>query len=124
MSTPEPVRKKRPSSEAETRRARIIVVIAVIGIAATLIAYAVSPGIQHAVNHVFDHDKDQTHTTTVTVPAVTTPTTTVAPSGKSPASGGTNAPPAANGSSATGGANAPSTSTTSTGSSTGGANAP
>jgi hypothetical protein len=49
------------------RRARLALLIATIGIAATLIAYAVSPGVRHAVSHathsvkhavgnVLDHD--------------------------------------------------------------------
>jgi len=62
MSAYPPVRRKGLSPESETRRARIIVVIAAIGIAATLIAYAVSPGVrhvvshaEHSVSHVFNH---------------------------------------------------------------------
>jgi len=58
----------RPASpEGERRRARIVVAIAVVGIAATLLAYAISPGVRHAVghaahsvnhavSHVFDHN--------------------------------------------------------------------
>jgi hypothetical protein len=49
-------------------RTRLAVAIATIGIAATLLAYAVSPGVRHAVGHaehsvnhavsnVFDHDR-------------------------------------------------------------------
>lgn len=49
------------------RRTRLALVIATVGIAATLLAYAVSPGVRHAVGHaehsvkhvvsnVFDHD--------------------------------------------------------------------
>lgn len=56
------------SPETETRRARLVLAIAVIGIAATLIAYAISPGVRHAVGHAahsvkgavsraLDHDK-------------------------------------------------------------------
>lgn len=42
----------RPTSpEGERRRARIIVAIAAAGIAATLLAYAISPGVRHAVGH-------------------------------------------------------------------------
>jgi hypothetical protein len=60
----------RPSSaEGERRRARLVVAIATVGIAATLLAYAISPGVRHAVGHaahsvkhavghVFDHDHD------------------------------------------------------------------
>ncbi len=72
MSTFPPVRKTRAASpESETRRARIIVVVAIIGIAATLIAYAVSPSVRHVVSHaehsvsnVFDHDHSKTKTST------------------------------------------------------------
>ena len=58
----------RPSSAGgEPRRARLALLIATLGIAATLLAYAVSPGVRHAVghaahsvkgavSHVFDHD--------------------------------------------------------------------
>lgn len=42
----------RPASpETEGRRARLVVAIAVVGIAATLLAYAMSPGVRHAVSH-------------------------------------------------------------------------
>jgi hypothetical protein len=42
----------RPASpEAERRRARLVVAIATVGIAATLLAYAISPGVRHAVGH-------------------------------------------------------------------------
>ena len=37
------------SPETETRRARLVTAIAIIGIVATLLAYAISPGIRHAV---------------------------------------------------------------------------
>jgi hypothetical protein len=59
----------RPSSPAsEARRARLAALVAIIGIAATLLAYAISPGVRHAVRHaehgvkgvvnrVFDHDE-------------------------------------------------------------------
>ena len=39
------------SHDVEVRRARIAVAAAVIGIAAALLAYAISPGIRHAVGH-------------------------------------------------------------------------
>jgi len=39
------------SPETESRRARLVLAIAIIGIAATLLAYAVSPGVRHAVGH-------------------------------------------------------------------------
>jgi type II secretory pathway pseudopilin PulG len=56
------------SPREERRRARLVVAIAILGIAATLLAYAISPGVRHAVGHaahsvrhavsnVFDHDK-------------------------------------------------------------------
>jgi type II secretory pathway pseudopilin PulG len=42
----------RPASpEAERRRAKLVVLIAIVGIAATLLAYAVSPSVRHAVGH-------------------------------------------------------------------------
>jgi hypothetical protein len=55
------------SSDGDSRRARLVVIIATLGIAATLLAYAVSPGVRHAVSHaahsvkhavgrVLDHD--------------------------------------------------------------------
>src|ERR1700726_2728753 len=59
----------RPASpEGESRRTRLALLSATVGIAATLLAYAVSPGVRHAVGHaehsvkhavsnVFDHDK-------------------------------------------------------------------
>ncbi len=43
----------RPASpESERRRARLVLAIATVGIAATLLAYAISPGVRHAVSHV------------------------------------------------------------------------
>jgi hypothetical protein len=36
---------------SERRRARLVVAIATLGIAATLLAYAISPGVRHAVSH-------------------------------------------------------------------------
>jgi hypothetical protein len=39
------------SPEGESRRARLALLAAVVGIAATLLAYAVSPGVRHAVSH-------------------------------------------------------------------------
>jgi hypothetical protein len=55
----------RPASpDAERRRARLVILLATIGIAAALIAYAISPGVRHAVSHaahsvgnVLDRDK-------------------------------------------------------------------
>lgn len=60
------------SPEGESRRARLALIIATVGIAATLVAYAVSPGVRHAVGHaahsvkhavsrVFDHDTGAAH---------------------------------------------------------------
>jgi hypothetical protein len=52
------------SPEAERRRARLVILLATIGIAAALLAYAISPGVRHAVSHaahsvgnVLDRDK-------------------------------------------------------------------
>jgi hypothetical protein len=43
----------RPASpKTERRRARLVLLIATLGIAATLLAYAISPGVRHAVSHV------------------------------------------------------------------------
>jgi hypothetical protein len=39
------------SPGGERRRARLAVLIATLGIAATLLAYAISPGVRHAVGH-------------------------------------------------------------------------
>jgi type II secretory pathway pseudopilin PulG len=59
----------RPTSpDSEGKRVRLIVAIAILGIAATLLAYAISPGVRHAVghaahsvkgtvSHVLDHDQ-------------------------------------------------------------------
>jgi hypothetical protein len=55
----------RPASpETERRRARLVVAIAMVGIVATLLAYAISPSVRHAVGHaahgvghVFDPDR-------------------------------------------------------------------
>jgi hypothetical protein len=42
----------RPASpEGERRRARLAIAIATVGIIAILLAYAVSPGVRHAVTH-------------------------------------------------------------------------
>ncbi len=105
----------RPASPGdERRRARLIVAIAIVGIAATLLAYAISPGVRHAVGHaahsvkravghVRDRDQNEhkgssrargpsqpagTSSRTTTVPGgASTPTTPGAGSG-----GGTRAP--------------------------------
>jgi hypothetical protein len=59
----------RPASPpSEGRRARLVVLLATLGIAAALLAYTVSPSVRHAVGHaahsvkgavgrVFDHDR-------------------------------------------------------------------
>jgi hypothetical protein len=60
--------------DAEQRRARIVLLIAAVGIAAILLAYAVSPGVRHAVSHaahsvkgavvhVLDRDEGKAKTT-------------------------------------------------------------
>ncbi len=57
--------------ERERQRARLIVIITVVGIVAMLVAYAVAPGVRHAVgraahgvSNVFDHDTSKKHTGT------------------------------------------------------------
>lgn len=58
--------------DAERRRARLVIVICTIGIIAALLAYAISPGVRHAVghaahsvkhavSHVFDPDSGSRH---------------------------------------------------------------
>jgi hypothetical protein len=55
-------------ARGEARRARLAVFAALVGIAAALLAYAISPGVRHAVGHaahsvrhtvsnIFDHDR-------------------------------------------------------------------
>jgi type II secretory pathway pseudopilin PulG len=59
----------RPASpENERRRARLVLAIAMVGILATLLAYAISPGVRrdvrhaaHSVGHVLDRDKTGEH---------------------------------------------------------------
>jgi hypothetical protein len=65
----------------EGRRARLAIAIATIGIVATLLAYAISPGVRHAVSHaahsvkhavghVLDNDKrEHEHASAKTAPA-------------------------------------------------------
>ena len=59
-------------AERETRRARLAVLAVTVGIAATLLAYALAPGVRHvvgraahsvkhAVSHVFDPDEGKSH---------------------------------------------------------------
>ncbi len=80
------------SPETETRRARLVTAIAVVGIAATLIAYAVSPSVRHAVGHAahsvkgavsraLDHDKNEKKSTTTTAPARTSTVRVTTPGG-------------------------------------------
>jgi hypothetical protein len=80
----------RPTTpQSERRRTRLALAIATLGIAATLLAYAVSPGVRHAVSHaahsvkhavsrVLDHDATHharhKHPATKTHPARTGPT--------------------------------------------------
>jgi len=40
-----------PSPQGERRRARIVLMIVAIGICATLLAYAIAPGVRHVVGH-------------------------------------------------------------------------
>ena len=76
-------------SQDEGGRARLAIIIATVGIAATLLAYAISPGVRHAVSHaahsvkhavsrVLDHDATQharlKRPATKTHPARTGPT--------------------------------------------------
>jgi hypothetical protein len=57
----------RPGTPAgEGRRARLVVLLVALGIAASLLAYAISPGVRHAVGHaahsvgrVLDRDKGE-----------------------------------------------------------------
>ena len=63
----------RPASAAtEVARARLVVLLATLGIAAALLAYAISPAVRHVVSHaahsvshgvsnVLDHDKKPAH---------------------------------------------------------------
>jgi hypothetical protein len=59
----------RPASPGgERRRERLVLVIATVGIAATLLAYAISPGVRrdvrhaaHSVSRVLDRDKGGEH---------------------------------------------------------------
>src|SRR5437660_6731137 len=65
---------------SESRRARLALAIATLGIAATLLAYAVSPGVRHAVSHAAHSvkhavsralDRDTAHHARVKRPATT-----------------------------------------------------
>jgi hypothetical protein len=46
-----PFRPMPVSPEGESRRAKLALVAATVGIAAALLAYAISPGVRHAVSH-------------------------------------------------------------------------
>jgi hypothetical protein len=78
------------SPQSERRRTRLALMIASVGIAATLLAYAVSPGVRHAVSHaahsvkhavgnVIDHDTSK-HARKPASPAKHSPAPTGAPS--------------------------------------------
>jgi hypothetical protein len=64
----------RPTSPAnERRRTRLVLMIAMLGIVATLLAYAISPGVRrevrhaaHSVGHVLDRDKAGSKKSTAT----------------------------------------------------------
>jgi hypothetical protein len=79
----------RPASPGgERRRARLAVALVTLGIAATLLAYAISPGVRHAVSHaahsvkhavghVLDNDShEREHAPATTAPAQATPAAT------------------------------------------------
>jgi hypothetical protein len=58
--------RRSPSPPNERSRARLVLIIAAIGISATLLAYAISPTVRHAVKHAahsVSHvlDKDTHH---------------------------------------------------------------
>jgi hypothetical protein len=77
--------------ETDRRRARLVLAIAAVGIAAMLLAYAISPGVRHAVghaahsvSHALDRDAGaRKRPTTPTSP--TTPATPATPAKKQPA---------------------------------------
>jgi hypothetical protein len=96
MSSMSPLSARPGTPEGEARRARIVVLLVVLGVSASLLAYALSPGVRHAVSHaahsvkravghVFDRDageKAKPKHTTPPAPARTPPrTSTTAPSG-------------------------------------------
>jgi hypothetical protein len=66
-----------PSSPANAgRRARIVLVLAALGIAASLLAYAISPSVRHAVGHAahsVGHALDRDAKPAVKKPAVKKP---------------------------------------------------
>jgi len=46
-----PLTRGKPSPDSERRRARLVAALCVLGICAALLAYAISPGVRHAVGH-------------------------------------------------------------------------
>jgi hypothetical protein len=70
----------RPASPGgERRRARLVVLLVTLGIAASLLAYAISPSVRHAVGHaahsvgrVLDHDKAAKNSRALTTTTTTT----------------------------------------------------
>jgi hypothetical protein len=95
----------RPGSpENERRRARLVVVLVTVGIAASLLAYAISPSVRHAVGHaahsvkgavghVLDRDKnEQAKKKTAPATRTRTGTTTQPSTGTTPRTGGTSSP--------------------------------
>jgi len=97
------------SPETDRRRARLVLAIATVGIAATLLAYAISPGVRHAVHsvkgavgHVLDKDKKAkqgaapltTGTPTKTTPTAPTKTTPTATTKSTPTATTPTVPPA------------------------------
>ncbi len=65
---PTPVRRRKARRATEARRTRLALIAAFVGIAAALLAYAISPTVRHAVGHaehsmkhtvsnIFDHDR-------------------------------------------------------------------
>ena len=79
----------RPASpQSERRRTRLALIIASVGIAATLLAYAVSPGVRHAVSHAAHSvkhavgnviDRDTKHDDTAKRPRHPSPRTVTVP---------------------------------------------
>jgi hypothetical protein len=83
------------SPDAERRRARLVVLLATIGIAAALLAYAISPSVRHAVSraahsvgHVIDKDKNEHKRRGAGAGAVSLRRHTASPSRSSGAPGG------------------------------------
>ncbi|HMD51330.1 MAG TPA: hypothetical protein VKG62_01350 [Solirubrobacteraceae bacterium] len=96
----------RPASpENERKRARLVVLMATVGIAASLLAYAISPTVRHVVGHaahsvkgavgrVLDHDRKESsegkhpagkaHTHHTSVPGRPSPTSRTATPARAP----------------------------------------